>query len=492
MNPSVANLICAFGIAGLFYLDRDTAARTSKALWLAVIYLWIVGSRSVSVWLGLTPSAGTNVQLDGTPIDAAIFGVLLAAAVVVLIRRSSRTRTLLAANWPILVYTLYCLISVAWSYYPGVSFKRWIKALDDIAMVLVILTDGQPLAAIRRVFSRVGFLLFPASVLLIKYYDNLGRAYDPSGGMSNTGVTTNKNVLGVVVLVISLGVLWNIRALLTNKDEARRGKRLVAQAVLLAFGLALLSMADSATSIACFFLGGGLILATGLRAIRIHPARVHVLCLAIILAGGIALLSDGEGNVANALGRESNLSGRTEIWGAVIPAVSNSIVGDGYESFWIGPDVKKVWRSPSLAGWWHPEGLNEAHDGYIEVYLNLGWIGVCLIALILISGYARAMAAFRDNPPIGGLMLAYIIVSAVYSITEAGFRSPSPMLIFLLLGIFGASGVTAGLFGGKAPKIFASRTGTTSRTAASAQPVREGEIVYAAEVAVSGIVGNAF
>ncbi|MGC1648998.1 MAG: hypothetical protein WA741_24515, partial [Candidatus Sulfotelmatobacter sp.] len=59
-------------------------------------------------------------------------------------------------------------------------------------------------------------------------------------------------------------------------------------------------------------------------------------------------------------------------------------------------------------------------------------------------------------------------------------------------GIFGASGVTAGLFGGKAPKIFASRTGTTSRTAASAQPVREGEIVYAAEVAVSGIVGNAF
>jgi exopolysaccharide production protein ExoQ len=479
MNPSLASLICACGIAGLFYLNRDRSVRTSKALWLSVVYLWIVGSRSVSVWLGLTPSAGTNVQLEGTPIDAAIFGLLLAAAVVVLIRRSSRTRTLLAANWPILIYTLYCLMSVAWSYYPGVSFKRWIKALDDVAMVLVILTDGQPLAAIKRVFARVGFLLFPASVLLIKYYDHLGRTYDPSGGMSNTGVTTNKNVLGVVVLVISLGALWNIRALLIDKDEPHRGRRLVAQGTLLAFGLALFSMADSATSIACFVLGGGLILATGLRSIRIRPARVHILCLAIILAGGVALLFGGEGDVANVLGRESNLSGRTRIWAAVIPAVSNPIVGDGYDSFWIGPDVQKVWRSPSLSGWWHPEGLNEAHDGYIEVYLNLGWVGVCLIALILISGYGRAVVAFRYNPPIGGLMLAYIIVSAVYSITEAGFQSPHPMWIFLLLGVFGASGITASFFGGKAPKILASRARPTSRTPAN-EPVQERETVYAA------------
>jgi exopolysaccharide production protein ExoQ len=415
MNPSVASLICACGIVGLFYLGRDRSVRTSKALWLPVVYLWIVGSRGVSAWLGVTPSGG-NVQLDGSPVDAAFFAILLAAGVGVLIRRSSRTRTLLIANWPILIYFFYCLISVAWSYYPDISFKRWIKASDDVAMVLVILTDGQPVAAFRRLISRVGFLLFPASVLLIKYYDNLGRAYDPSGGMSNTGVTTNKNALGLIVLVISLGALWNVRALLIHKDEPGRGRRLVAQCILLAFGLALLAMADSATSIACFFLGGGLMLATGLRAIRTRPARVHAVCLAIILAGGVALLFGGEGDVAGALGRKSNLSGRTEIWAAVIPAVSNPVVGDGYESFWIGPDVQKVWRS--LSGWWHPEALNEAHNGYIEVYLNLGWIGVCLIALILISGYRRAVAAFRLNPPIGGLMLAYIIVSAVYSITK--------------------------------------------------------------------------
>jgi hypothetical protein len=71
-----------------------------------------------------------------------------------------------------------------------------------------------------------------------------------------------------------------------------------------------------------------------------------------------------------------------------------------------------------------------------------------LIALVLISGYRRAVAAFAMDPTIGGLMLAYIVVSAVYSITESGFRSLQPMWIFLLLAIFNASGVVAGLIGG--------------------------------------------
>jgi O-antigen ligase len=132
-------------------------------------------------------------------------------------------------------------------------------------------------------------------------------------------------------------------------------------------------------------------------------------------------------------------------------------------------------------GWWQGgEGLNEAHDGYIEVYLNLGWIGVCLISLVLISGYRRAVAAFRLNPSIGGLMLAYIIAAAVYSITEAGFRMLDPVWIFLLLAVVSASGIVAGLPGTRAPKILASGRGTTSGTTVSNELVPEGEAVYVA------------
>src|SRR5208282_1079520 len=50
-------------------------------------------------------------------------------------------------------------VSVSWSPYPGVAFKRWIKAIGDLVMVLVVVTEADPIAAFRRLFSRVGFIL---------------------------------------------------------------------------------------------------------------------------------------------------------------------------------------------------------------------------------------------------------------------------------------------------------------------------------------------
>jgi O-antigen ligase len=280
----------------------------------------------------------------------------------------------------------------------------------------------------------------------------------------NTGVTTNKNSLGLIVFLVSLGALWNVRALLMDKEAPNRARRLVAQGTLLTFGIVLLQMAHSATSIACFVLGAGLLLATNLRAIRNRPARVHALCLVIVLAGGLTMLFGGQSIVTNALGRSDTLSGRTDIWAASIAAAGNPIIGAGFESFW-NANVEKV--AARLPGYWDIHDLVSAHNGYIEVYLDLGWVGLCLIALILISGYRRASKAFQSNPEFGSLILAYVATSTFYSITEAGFRVLTPSWIFLLLAVVSASGVTASLFGGEAPKILASGSGAASRTPAS-------------------------
>ncbi len=440
MNPLVATCLCACGVAGLFYLDRDKSVRTSKALWLPIIWMAIVGSRSVSEWLGMGPT-GANAQFDGSPLDAALYGILVAAAIGVLVFRSNRTKFLLLPNWPILLYFFYCLLSVTWSYDPDVSLKRWIKAIGDLAMVLVVATERHPLEALTRLVARVGFVLLPASVLIIKYFGDFGREYTPDGGMMNTGVSTNKNMLGVMLLVVSLFTFWRVISLWRAKFEPDRRRHLIAQGVLLGFGVLLFRMAHSATAIACFLLGGGIIFAASLRAFRGRTARIHALCFGIILAGGLALLFGAQGDVAGALGRKSNLSGRTDIWAAVIPAAPNALIGAGFEGFWISPSVEEFQRR--LVGWWHPEGLNEAHNGYIEVYLNLGWIGVILISFILVTGYARAVKAFRLSAQVGGLFLGYIIVAAAYSITEAGFRMMDLIWIFLLLSVVMSGTVAA-------------------------------------------------
>ena len=434
MSPSLATIVCWIGIAVLFYLDRERTPRTSKALWLPVIWVWIIGSRPVSEWLGFSPASMSAAQAaDGSPLDAAVFGMLLAGGVIVLIYRRRSTIACLKANWPCLLFFFYCLLSVLWSDFPALASKRWIKAIGDLVMVLVIVTDVEPVAAVGRLISRTGFILMPTSVLLIKYFGNLGRGYDPDGIPMNTGVTSNKNMLGVITLVISLGALWRLLNVLLTKHRSNRARLLLARGILLAFCISVLLMAQSATSISCFMLGAVLLVGTQLPLIRNHSGAVHALVAGIVIVGGVVMLSGGEASVVHALGRKTNLTGRTEIWAAVLPLVPNPIVGAGFESFWLGPRLQEVYSH--LSKYMH---VNEAHNGYIEVYLNLGWIGVGLIAAILISGYRGAVAAFRRRSMLGSLMLAYVAAAAIYSVSEAGFRMLDPMWFFLLLAVIGS------------------------------------------------------
>ncbi len=439
MNPSLATLLYALGILALFYLNRDKSAHTSRALWIPVIWFWILGSRSVSVWLGWAPAQTTFDQMmDGSPTDRLVFLVLLISGSAILVGRGHRPASVMAANWPIVLYFLYCLMSVAWSDYPDVAIKRWIKATGDVVMALIVVTDPQPVAALRRLFSRLGFVLIPASVLLIKYYPYLGSTYDMwSGDRFNTGVTTNKNILGISTFVLAVGALWQVFRLWKDPILPDRSRQLVAQCTQLGFGIWLLSAANSATSTFCFILAALLMLLTGLRRIRGRPAAVHTLVLTLVLLGALIKLTGADVAVVEAMGRNADLTGRaSDIWPLLIPMAPNALVGAGFESFWLGPRLLGLWNAfPNLY-------LNEAHNGYLEVYLNLGAIGVSLIILMLVHGYRRSVDGIRIDPSSASLMMAYVLSAVMYSYTEAGFRPLSLAWSFLLLAIIWASRIS--------------------------------------------------
>src|SRR5205823_3503127 len=122
---------------------------------------------------------------------------------IVLAARTERVRAVLGANKLLVVFFCYCTVSILWSDFPFVAFKRLTKGIGNLTMVLVILSDPNPVAAIRRFFARSGFLLIPLSVLLIKYYPALGRVYNRwSWEAYSTGVSTDKNSLGGVCLIV--------------------------------------------------------------------------------------------------------------------------------------------------------------------------------------------------------------------------------------------------------------------------------------------------
>jgi len=431
----VPTVLYAIGIAGLFWLDRDSSERTSKALWLPVIWLMQAGSRTISEWLDVDPAAAeVPGQLPaGSLFDQFLgFGLIL-LGVIVLIRRRQLVRDLLKASWPVVLYFSFALVSLVWSDFPSWGFKRWIKALGDLIMVLIVATDAHPITALRRLFARIGFILLPASVLLINYYPDLGQL----GGL-NTGVTTNKNTLGDVIYLVMLAALWQILSLIRNRNERNRARRLLAQCVLLALGIQLLSVAQCATAVACTVLGAALMLLTSVPLVRRRTAAVHVLVLCLLTLGGLVKFVGGSGAITGALGRQSDLTGRTRIWDIIIPLVPNRIGGAGFETFWVGPRVAEVYK---LVG--GPHMTNESHNGYIETYLNLGWVGVCLIALILTVGYVRAVGVFRRDTALGALLVGYITTAVAYNYSEAGFRVFSLQWLCLLLAVVAATRIVS-------------------------------------------------
>lgn len=473
MNSTIVQAIFLLGVSVLFYLDRNKDAKHSPALWLPSLWLWIVGSRPVSSWLagGVASTSVADQQLDGSPTDAIVFMALLFAGIVVLLRRRGKTGVILAASVPILLYFSYSLLSLSWSAYPFIGFKRWIKDIGDLVMALLVVTEAHPIEAARRLVSRVSFVLLPASFLLIRY-SALGRSYDPDGNAMLTGATTNKNSLGLITFVMAIGLLWSM-GLLLREAAPNRGRRLLAQGAVLGIAVFLLVIADSATSLACFALGAVVVLASASPAISRRPARVHALVVVLMLVAGLAMWLGGQGGVASALGRDPNLTGRTDIWNAVIPLVPSRVVGAGFESFWLSVDYRALARA--LPHWRHPEGLNSSHNGYIEVYLNLGWVGLSLVMLLLFHAYRRACAAFGSRPEIGSLILAYVATAAVYSLTEAGFRMLTPSWIFLLFAGAAGNAVRSGVYGVVAPSEYVSnsRTGRGHVVPAPAWPGRK-------------------
>lgn len=423
-------------IAGLFVLGREPGSRTSKALWVPVIALLITASRPLSAWIRVF-GGGPAIQgpltpeqfLDGSPTDRALYAALIGAAIVILGTRSQQVCGLLRRNLPVLLFFAYCGISVLWSDYSFVAFKRWIKGIGDLLCVLVILTEARPQQAIAKLLSRTTFVLIPLSLLFVKYYPELGRTYNSwTFSPMHTGVALTKNGLGMLCMICGIASVWQLVTVYKDRAAINRASRLLAHAIVMPMIFWLLLTADSMTSFCCLIVGGVLVVLTSARsASRHHLALQLVIVLALALSS-VAIFTDSAGWLITAMDRDPTLTGRTNIWQVLISLAGNSWLGTGFESFWTGARLQTIWAGTM-------DGLNEAHNGYLEVYLNLGWVGVIALGYLISTGYHNVISRLRRPQAVDSVKAAFFVAALIYSLTEAGFRETAPVWVCFLLSV---------------------------------------------------------
>jgi O-antigen ligase len=134
--------------------------------------------------------------------------------------------------------------------------------------------------------------------------------------------------------------------------------------------------------------------------------------------------------VFEALGRNSTLTDRTKIWQILLNWDINPLLGVGFESFWLGD------RMNQFSELFQGIMINEAHNGYLETYIQLGLLGVLITLAMLLAAYFKALRALVSNFDFGRFRLAYLFAFIAYNWTEAGFRTHCfPFFIFFLIAI---------------------------------------------------------
>jgi exopolysaccharide production protein ExoQ len=427
MPPILALTIWLVLLVALLLFDPAKDPHVSVALWVPIAWMFIVASRLPSQWFGGQLRLAAGTLEEGNPLDRTIFSILILVAMAILVSRSFRWGKFFSQNLALTTFLLFALMSVLWSDFPFVAFKRWFRDLGSYLVILVVLSDARPLEAVRTVLRRLGYLLIPLSILLMKYFPAIGMQYWIwTGAPMYVGPTTSKNMLGVLCLVSGLYFFWDTVARWPDRKTSRTKQILAVNVAFLSMTLWVLHLSDSATSRVCLALGCLVILAAHSRFRERHPGFFKFLvpgcfCLYVILAFGFGL----NGELASTVGRNPSLTDRTFLWRVLLNMKTNPLIGTGYESFWLGPRLELVWKQ--FGG-----GINEAHNGYLEVYLNLGLIGLLLIGGFLIASYRIICRRLRPFSDLASLSMALWAALVFYNMTEASFKIHLMWVTFLL------------------------------------------------------------
>lgn len=346
----------------------------------------------------------------------AVGAALLIDAVVRLRRRPS------VPPW-LLLFIILAATSALWSETPSVTLRRSFALAGTTVVGLAIADRLRPVGVFEATRKVV---LLIAVVSLVLYVLGDPRALDEVHGTLR-GVVISKNTLGRILavgLITTAGIAYLDRT---------RWRVCFASAAPMVVALVL---TDSAGGLLLSIIGLGAIGALG-----IWRSRRDRLALCTVLAAGlgIGILAFPNGisleDVTQVSGRDTTLTGRTEIWEeSVLAAGERPLSGYGFGVFWGvgGGGVESNEAARIRARLAVP--VANAHNGFLDVTLDLGIPGAIVAALVLAAAARRGLQDGRAGRVDGALLRATVVgILLVSTATESGLLQENAFLTVLLV-----------------------------------------------------------
>lgn len=390
--------------------------------------------------------------------------VAIIAVSVLLLARDRRVWRWSILPYPLVVFVGLAIASIAWSHYRAFSalgaLSTVVTVVIAIALAISLNWDEILVALATALRFILGLsLLFELVVAIfvrqpvlplvpapgVDYaslekipkllYWSRNELFEVFDGGRIQGIVGNSSTLGFVALLglVAFGLQW---------FEADRTKRIVPTAWFALAGLTTLFTRSATITIAIVAIAATLAVVLLVRRARSPRARTitYWSTLGVAVLGATTVLMLGT-KLLPLLGKREDLTGRLEIWDSVIALASQKpAFGWGWISYWV------PWVEPfdHLAS---NNGVRQlhAHNAWLDIWLQLGIVGLVIFGALIVSTVVRAWFAAIDRPQLGRVVAEYSIPSLlplllltallVQSIAESRLLVEYGMLLLALTAV---------------------------------------------------------
>ena len=287
------------------------------------------------------------------------------------------------------MFIAWCLLSIAWSDYKFVSFKRWFQIISSVTVILSFLLHVDSSHKSISYFKAILYLYIPLTLLSVFVIPG---AIDP---VHHTwrGLTVGKNYLGQAA-VVSI-IIWAY--------SLKRGslKLKILNFSMLIFSIAILLGSFSMTSILTFVALSFLFALSSIDRF-FKPLAIGRTFSAIVILASIVIVisiyylgSDLMASSFESIGKDMTFTGRTELWIDLLKITKDRLLyGAGYGGFWVirydNPDLMVLYQKYV----WLP---NETHLGYLDILIDTGFVGLSFFFLMVLR-YFKNLIELKKSP----------------------------------------------------------------------------------------------
>jgi exopolysaccharide production protein ExoQ len=294
---------------------------------------------------------------------------------------------------------LLAILSAAWAPDPFESFRRGIYLFLTIVFGMYLAERYLPEQQMRLVFF-VGYSAAILSVLTVFLAPRYGLGF--AGEWK--GIFGHKNDLGVFMIFL-LTPAFHLRPTTLPMQVGRL--------LYILLGLLLIFESQSKTAwVICLIYMAYVLAARYLGRFK----RLDQVFLVLLAASAVLFVSfvvyQNVDLLTGVLGKDATFSGRTRIWSAVLTSISKRpLLGYGYGGFWRGLSGESG-NVISSVGF----GVPHAHSGYLNIWLQIGAIGLGMFLAALFVALRNAFACFKPDRPMwvdwySGLLLLVVLAN---------------------------------------------------------------------------------